>query len=52
MDCNFSGHVQRTEITVRIDAQETPQRDLFWYLGSIIKDGLGKMSSIGKMRDG
>ena len=38
--CNFSGHLQRAETTVRIEAQKIPQRDSFRYLGSIIsKDG-------------
>ena len=36
MDCNFGGHIQKAETTMRIDAQEIPQRDSFCYLGSII----------------
>ena len=36
MDCNFNGDVQRDETPVKIEAQEIPQRDSFWYLGSII----------------
>ena len=40
IECNFSGHLQRAETTVRIEAQKIPQRDSFRYLGSIIsKDG-------------
>ena len=40
MDCNFSKHAQRAETTVRIKAQEIPQKDSFQYLGSrISKDG-------------
>ena len=40
MDCNFSGHIQRAETTMRIEAREIPQRDSFRYLDSIIsKDG-------------
>ena len=41
MDCNFSGHLQRAKTTVRITAQEMPQRDSFHYLGLIIKQGWG-----------
>ena len=40
MECNFSGHVQRAETTIKIETQEIPQRDSFRYLDSIIsKDG-------------
>eukprot|EP00268_Persea_americana_P016705 TRINITY_DN17929_c0_g2_i1.p1 TRINITY_DN17929_c0_g2~~TRINITY_DN17929_c0_g2_i1.p1 ORF type:complete len:103 (-),score=14.21 TRINITY_DN17929_c0_g2_i1:4-312(-) len=40
MDCNFNGHIERTEIIVRIEYQEMPQSNYFHYLGSIIsKDG-------------
>ena len=40
MDCNFSGHIQGAETTMRIKDQEIPQRDSLCYLGSIIsKDG-------------
>ena len=40
MDCNFSGHIQRVETTMRIEAYEIPQRYSFRYLGSIIcEDG-------------
>ena len=37
MDCNLSGHIQRAETIVRIEAQEIAQIDSFYYLGSIIK---------------
>ena len=38
--CNFSGHIQRAQTTMRIEAQEIPQRNSFYYLGSIIsQDG-------------
>ena len=36
MECNFNGHVQRAKITVRIEAQEMPQRDSFQYIRSMI----------------
>ena len=36
LDCNFSGHIQRAKTTVRIEAQEIPQRDSFCYLSLII----------------
>ena len=40
MDCNFSGHIERDETTVRIEDYEIPQSDSFCFLGSIIsKDG-------------
>ena len=36
MDCNFSGHIERAETTVKIKDHEIPQIDSFRYLGSII----------------
>ena len=36
MVCNFSGHIEMAEITVRIKDHEIPQSDFFCYLGSII----------------
>ena len=40
MVCNFSGHIKRAETTVRIEDHEIPQKDSFYYLGSInSKDG-------------
>ena len=36
MDCNFSGHIERAETTVRIEAHKIPQIYYFRYLGSII----------------
>ena len=57
MDCNFSGDMQRTKTTLKIEAQEIQQRDSFLYIGFIISKGgemerLRKMSNIGyKVRD-
>jgi hypothetical protein len=40
MDCNFSGHIQSVETTVKIETHEIPRKDSFRYLGSMIsKDG-------------
>ena len=39
MDYNFSEHLQRAETTVRIEAQEIPQRDSFYYLDTRINKG-------------
>ena len=36
MDCNFSEHIERAEIAVRIEDHEIPQSDYLCYLGSII----------------
>ena len=38
MDCNFSGHIERAETTVRIGDHEIPQRDALYYPGSIISN--------------
>ena len=40
MDCNFSEHIERAKIAVRIEDHELLQSDYFRYLGSVIsKDG-------------
>ena len=40
MDCNFSGHIEKAETTVRMEDHEILQSDSFRYLGSIVsKDG-------------
>lgn len=54
MDYNFSGFLRRVQITVRIEAQQIPQRDSFYYLGLVIKKD-GKIDEDGKhdiKRDG
>ena len=38
MVCNFIGHIERGETTVRIEDHEIPQSDYFRYLGSIVSN--------------
>ena len=38
MDCDFSGHIERVETTMRIEDHEIPQSDSFRYLGSIMSE--------------
>ena len=40
--CNFNGHIERAETTVKINDNEIPQSDSFHYLSAIIsKDDRG-----------
>ena len=39
MNCNFSGHLERAETTVRIEDHEIAQRVSFCCLGSITSKG-------------